>query len=64
MTGNFFDPLWTSKVTVPVKRVGDLWEFFYGGDVPVKEGTLGELSVSALTLNSPKVPSLTGTSPP
>lgn len=47
MTGNFFDPLWTSKVTVPVKRVGDLWEFFYGGDVPVKEGTLGELSVSA-----------------
>jgi hypothetical protein len=40
MTDNFFDPLWTEKVTVPVKRVGDTWEFFYGGDVPVKEGTL------------------------
>lgn len=46
MTDNFFDPLWTEKVTVPVKRVGDTWEFFYGGDVPVKEGTLGELSFS------------------
>lgn len=46
MSANFFDPLWTERVTVPVKRVGDAWEFFYGGDVPVKEGTLGELSVS------------------
>lgn len=36
MSDNFFDPLWTEKVTVPVKRVGDTWEFFYGGDVPVK----------------------------
>jgi hypothetical protein len=35
MSDNFFDPLWTEKVTVPVKRVGDTWEFFYGGDVPV-----------------------------
>lgn len=43
MSDNFFDPLWTEKVTVPVKRVGDTWEFFYGGDVPVEEGTLGEL---------------------
>lgn len=43
---NFFDPLWTEKVTVPVKRVGDTWEFFYGGGVPVKDGTLGELSFS------------------
>jgi hypothetical protein len=47
MTGNYFDPLWTAKVTIPVKRVGERWEFFYGGDVPVKQGTLGELSLSA-----------------
>lgn len=47
MSGNYFDPLWTAKVTVPVKRVGERWEFFYGGDVPVKEGTLGELSLNA-----------------
>lgn len=46
MSDNFFDPLWSEKVTVPVKRVGDTWEFFYGGDVPVKEGTLGVLTFS------------------
>jgi len=40
MSDNFFDPLWTEKVTIPVKRAG---EFFYGGDVPVEDGTLGEL---------------------
>lgn len=47
MSGSYFDPDWTDKVTVPVKRVGERWEFFYGGDVPVKEGTLGELTVNA-----------------
>ncbi len=41
MSSNYFDPDWTAKVTIPVKRVGERWEFFYGGDVPVKEGTLG-----------------------
>lgn len=50
MSDNFFDPLWTEKVTVPVKRVGDRWEFFYGGDVPVEEGTLGELSFSVTSI--------------
>jgi hypothetical protein len=50
MSDNFFDPLWTERVTVPVKRVGDTWEFFYGGDVPVKEGTLGELSFSVTSI--------------
>lgn len=40
-----FHPDWAEKVTLPVKRVGDRWEFFYGGDVPVKEGTLGDLTV-------------------
>lgn len=47
MADNFFDSDWTAKVTVPVKRVGERWEFFYGGDVPVKEGTLAELTLSA-----------------
>jgi hypothetical protein len=47
MSGSYFDPDWTAKLTVPVKRVGERWEFFYGGDVPVREGTLGELTVSA-----------------
>lgn len=47
MSGSSFDPDWTAKVTVPVKRVGERWEFFYGGDVPVEEGTLGELTVNA-----------------
>lgn len=47
MSDNSFDPHWTSKVTVPVKRVGERWEFFYGGDVPVCEGALGELTLSA-----------------
>lgn len=47
MSSNYFAPDWTAKVTVPVKRVGERWEFFYGGDVPVREGTLGELTLSA-----------------
>jgi hypothetical protein len=47
MTGSYFNPNWRAKVTVPVKRVGDRWEFFYGGDVPAKEGTLGELTINA-----------------
>ena len=47
MTGSYFDPDWRAKVTLPVKRVGKQWEFFYGGDVPVKDGTLGELTINA-----------------
>ena len=31
MSGSYFDPDWAAKVTVPVKRVGERWEFFYGG---------------------------------
>lgn len=46
MAISYFDANWTAKVTVPVKRIGERWEFFYGGDVPVKEGTLGELTIS------------------
>jgi len=53
MSDNYFDPLWTEKTTVPVKRVGDRWEFFYGGDVPVKNGTLGELTISTNQISDP-----------
>lgn len=35
------------QVRIPVKRVGDAWEFFYGGGIPVKDGALGELIVGA-----------------
>lgn len=47
MSSNYFAPDWSAKVTVPVKRVGERWEFFYGGDVPVREGSLGELTLCA-----------------
>lgn len=53
MSENYFDPLWTEKTTVPVKRVGDRWEFFYGGDVPVKDGTMGELTISTNQISAP-----------
>jgi len=41
MSETCFDADYTPKVTVPIRRVGDRWEFFYGGDVPVKDGTIG-----------------------
>jgi len=47
MTDNYHDPNWSEQITIPVTRVGDRWEFFYGGDVPVREGTLGHLTVGA-----------------
>ena len=47
MSSNYFAPDWSAKVTVPVKRVGERGEFFYGGDVPVREGSLGELTLCA-----------------
>jgi hypothetical protein len=51
--GNYFDPLWSERTTIPVKRVGDRWEFFYGGDVPVKDGTMGELTISTNQISDP-----------
>lgn len=39
MSNSFFDPDGRPKVTVPGKRVRERWEFFYGGDVPVQEGS-------------------------
>ena len=34
MTGNYFDPMWTAKVTVPVKCVGERWEFSLSQSFP------------------------------
>lgn len=47
MSGRYFDPDWMAKVTVPVKRVVERWEFFYDGGVPVRDSTIGELTVKA-----------------
>lgn len=52
MSNSHFDPGWTAKVTVPVKRVGGRWEFFYGGDVPVRECALGELTLCATQITN------------
>ncbi len=52
--GNYFDPSWTEKLTLPVRRVGERWEFFYGGDVPVAQGSFGELTISAAALADEK----------
>lgn len=46
MSSSYFDPDGTAKVTVPVKRVGERWKFFYSGDMPVRERTLGELTLN------------------
>jgi len=53
MSDNYFAPLWTDKTTVPVKRVGSRWEFFYGGDVPVQDGAMGELTISTHQISDP-----------
>jgi len=54
LSGSYFDPNWTEKVTVPVKRVGERWEFFYGGDVPVKEGSFAQLTLEAAHITNPQ----------
>lgn len=40
-----YDHNWTRKLTLPVKMVDGQWEFLLGGAVPVKDGTVAELSV-------------------
>jgi hypothetical protein len=50
MQGSYHDPDWSEQVTIPVKRVGDRWEFFYGGDVPAIEGAIGELTINTASI--------------
>jgi hypothetical protein len=38
-------PFDTPKLRIPVKLVQGQWEYFYGGGVPVAEGTIGDLVV-------------------
>ena len=40
-----------SQITLPVKRVGDRWEFLYGGDIPVVDGARADLTISIQQIN-------------
>ena len=44
MTGCYHAPSWNEKDTIPVKRGGDRWKFFFGGDLPVADGSVGKLT--------------------
>lgn len=46
---NYFP--YDKQVRVPVKRVGDNWEFFYGGGIPIKDGAIAELIVDAAQIS-------------
>ncbi len=50
MSSSPIDPLWTPKVTLPVKLVGDRWEFLYGGEVKVAQKTIADLTVATRDL--------------
>lgn len=52
-TDNFFDPHWSEKATVRVKRVGDRCELFYEGSVTVKVETMSELTISTPHISDP-----------
>jgi len=43
MGTEWFNPKRNKTIRVPVKRVAGRWEFFYGGELPVKDGTVAEL---------------------
>lgn len=43
-----------TPVRVPVRMVNGQWEFFYGGNVPVREGTFGELLIQKERITDPK----------
>lgn len=47
MSNGVYEQEWTPKVTVPVRRVGESWELFYGGDVPVRDGEIADLVIDA-----------------
>ena len=34
------------QITLPVKRVGDRWEFLFGGDIPVVDGAQASITIS------------------
>lgn len=54
MSDNYYDENWFEKVTLPIKRVGNAWEFYFGGDVPVRDGTVGHLNLYARDITDEK----------
>lgn len=44
-----------SSVRIPVKLVDGHWEFFYGGALPVKDGSMGDLVVSMGAIKDPNL---------
>lgn len=53
MSENVFDPAWRESVCLPVKWNGEQRHYFYGGKIPVKEGTLAELRLCADRITDP-----------
>ncbi len=47
------NPFDKSRIRIPVQLVDGRWEFFYGGGVPVVEGTFGELLVEEHYITDP-----------
>ncbi len=43
-----------APVRIPVKLVDGEWEFFYGGGLPIKEGTIGDLTVEKAQITDKK----------
>lgn len=51
MTGSYYNDNWTEKVTVPIKKVAGKWEFFYGGEVPVRDGAMADITLNTQDIN-------------
>lgn len=50
MTGSSHGINWLEQVTIPVKRVGNRLEFFFGGNVPAIEGAIRELMINTASI--------------
>jgi hypothetical protein len=38
-----------SPIRIPVKLIDEKWEYFYGGGLPIKAGTIGDLIIDNST---------------
>ena len=41
-------------IRIPVKLVGEQWEYFYGGGLPLRNGSIGDLLVDKSAIEDPK----------
>jgi hypothetical protein len=41
-------------IRIPVKLVGEQWEYFYGGGLPIRNGSIGDLLVDKSAIEDPK----------